>query len=218
MHFAARYTRYSIMPYEHQRGMAPTGYHLQVTVLLTLEHDVTGRTGTTVLTPLITRALNQHAGGRRLFGSTPVFVEWLVAWSPLRVESGRVLGVAIVDDYVVDSLERPGHPPAAVTLLSVGGAREWGRMIFRASLFESSHGHARLATRSERTQSTIAHEAGHATGQRDQRTDPASTMFYRQLTDREYRRLDQRWSDMELRIALQNIFSGPDRRRPAWLQ
>jgi hypothetical protein len=218
MHFAARYTEYTIMPHAHQWGTPPPGYDLRVTVALRLEHDTTGRTGTVVLTPLITSSMNQHAGGRRLFGRTTVFVEWLVNWSSQRVESGRVLGVSIMPDDIVESLERPGHPVGAMTILSEGGTREFGRMIFRASLFERPRGRPQQAAQRGRVQSTIAHEVGHGIGLRDQRSQPESTMFYRQLTNSEYRRLDQRWSDVELRAALQNIFSGPNRPRPDWLQ
>jgi hypothetical protein len=226
MHFAARYTRYRIAPYAHQRGAAPPGYHLHLTVVLRLEHDATGRMGTAGLSPLIVRALNEHAGGNRVFQGTHVSVEWSVEWSSVRVESGRVLGVAILPDDVVDVLGRPNHGAGAVTLVSLGGSRDFGRMIYRASLFdrlqaprrpETQSERIRRRARSERARSTIAHEVGHAAGLEDRRSGTGSTMYYAQLTDQQYQSLDQRWSDAELRTALQNIFSGPDRPRPAWL-
>jgi hypothetical protein len=215
--FAARYTTYTILPQEHTRGSAPPGYYLELTLALAHERDESGVAGPAVLGPRISTALNQGAGGRRQFGATPVFIDWRVNWSPLRVLSGRVLGVAVLNDDLFDALDRPGHPSAAQTLLVLGGDREYGRMIFRSSSFVAARTHGRRVSGGERIRSTFTHEVGHALGLDDQRTDPSSTMYYQQLTNRQYRRLDQRWSDGELRLALQNIFTGPGRTRPAWL-
>lgn len=212
--FSARYTTYAVMPWRHQRGRSPAGFSLDLTLALTHERDESGTAGPAAILPIIESALNRHAGGVRQFAGTPISVRWRGRWTARTVLGGRALGIAILNDDFYNVLERPSHPSVAQTMIVTGGDRDFARIIFRASSFTRPR---RGSIGERQTLSTTAHELGHAFGLSDHRGDPRSTMYYAQLTSRQARRIDQRWSDSELRQALRGIFEGPGRIRPDWL-
>lgn len=214
MLFSARYTTYTISPMEHPRGTPTPGYHVELDLALHLEFDMSGHAGEAVLGPLIISALNNHAGGERRLNGIVLWISWTAHWSPQRAQSGRTLGVMVADDEYVTALEPADHRSMAQTHLVVGEDRTYGYVVFRNSMFRPRMS---VADREAR-QRAVAHELGHAHGADDDRRDSSSTMFYRGLTSRERRSIHQRWSDTELNLVLNNIFSAPGRTRPPWLE
>jgi hypothetical protein len=203
------------MPHEARAG-SPQGYTLEFTLDVALEIDW-NRVGTAFLTPLITGALNQHAGGNRDFRGTPVYVSWSLSWVPtVRVPAGRALGVSLVPDEVLSSAHAGG-----MFLHAESGGSNVNRILLKAGTVERLQRRRGSTRRSRRAASmrmrrSASHEIGHALGLDDERRDAATTMYYRGLTSRQLRRIDQRWSDAELRQALRNVFPPAD--RPAWLR
>lgn len=202
---------------------SPPGFTLNLTLTVALEIDWEG-VGTTILESIITDALNIHAGGRRTFTGTDVHVTWSLSWTDaLRVQIGSAMGVALIPEDLL-----AGAHVGGLCVHSAPDSNAFCRVVLpaftppppaprrrrRGSLRRRRHRRTPPAT--DRFRRTSSHEVGHGLGLSDERTDSSTTMYYRALTAGRRRRLDQRWTDDELRQALRNVI--PDGDRPEWLR
>lgn len=233
--YAARVVTPSIAPAAAGRGIATNSVLVDLLLALTLRVDMTRELPTETLGPIISRALNLATDGARQMGDHRVYVTWRVRWMQEVFGNSQSIGLEILDDAIIDTVQSAGHgrAPQADTIISVphgstATADATGAVVrLRTSTmgYEPYTGGATRETLplaragQERRDITIAHEIGHALGLADV-PGGTSTMRGTAPSDRELqpRRHEQhRFNDEQLRSILRNIFSTPARPLPSWL-
>jgi len=206
MLFSAQYTRYKIIPsVPHPGRPEEVKIDLTINAALLVDWDNAGQN---LAGKIITSALNTYAGGRRTFRHTPVSVTWSLTWGhPHR--HNNALGVSLIPKALLLSAGEGG-----CFCLSETGGRKIGDVLLPA---EDLGWTARKpgSSAADSFRRTAAHEFGHAQALVDVRDDRRSIMYFRQLNPSQLRRIKQRWTDHELRDALQHLFEPVN--LPPWL-
>jgi len=206
--FSSAYTAYQITPHEARPGR-PREFTMDLTIRAVLDLDWNDA-GRPTAERTITRALNQFAGGRRMFRHTPVDVRWHLVWDANR-SSQKSLKIAFMPR---DLLLAAGEGGVFVLTIDGFGTRI-GRVLLPAEGL-AAHGSRRPGSPRDAFGRVIAHEFGHALGLPDDRGDRRTIMYFRELNPRQLRRISQHWTDQELRTALQGLFARPAD-LPPWL-
>jgi len=214
MHFAADYTEVSAVPY------ADGSRTVEVTLYLAMEVNFDDASPGDVL-DFIERALNRYAGGERTLGGRTVRINWRCVWQ--RRIPGEIphdaLGVALVPAEAIPDGRYALYYSEQRTRGGVTSRID--RIILPAEDFVETTDRAR--TRRERRarreardrlETGVAHETGHFFGL-GHNASPESVMYRRQLTDRQRRRIRQRFTDDELLDVLTHLFD--DGARPDFL-
>jgi len=209
MFFSTAYTDYRIIPRVAQHGR-PQEFNMDLTVRVTLDLDWF-HAGHAAANRSITHALNHFAGGRRMFKHTPVHVQWHLAWGQPYHDRNRTLQVAFVPKDVLAK----GDAGGLFILLQEADDYKVGRVLLSAEGLAKS-GQTRVGSVGDGFRRTIAHDFGHSQGLPDDQTDIQTVMYFRELRPDQMRRISQRWSDQELRDALQHLFARPSE-LPSWL-
>lgn len=208
MFFSAAYTDYRIIPRAAPHGRPAQEFNIDLTIRVTLDLDWF-HAGQATANHAITHSLNHFAGGRRIFKHTPVHVQWHLAWGQPNHDRNRTLQVAFVPKDVLAK----GDAGGLFVLLQEKDDYKVGRVLLPAEGLAKSR-QTRVGSVGDGFRRTIGHEFGHTQGLPDQ-TDIQSVMYFRQLRPDQMRRISQRWSDQELRDALQHLFVASE--LPSWL-
>jgi hypothetical protein len=209
MFFSAAYTDYRIIPRVAQHGK-PQEFNMDLTIRVTLDLDWF-HAGRAKANQVITHALNHFAGGRRMFRHTPVHVQWHLAWGQPNHDLRRTLQIAFVPKDVL----LKGDAGGLFVLKLDGDDYKVGRVLLPSEGLAKSR-QIQVGSVGDGFRRVVAHEFGHTQGLPDDPTDSSTVMYFRELRPDQMRRISQRWSDQELRDALQHLFARPSE-LPSWL-
>jgi len=190
----------------------PQEYELKLTIYAALLEHQDGASRQAA-DRAISSALNTYAGGRRLFHHTPVHVSWALHWRTVVRPTPQELCVRFIRKDLLLAKGEGGLFRLDSTFSS-GLQREIATVWLPREDLLSARGY-KPDTRSVTFARTVAHEFGHAQGLGDSE-NLTSIMFKRQLTPAQTRRIKQRWTDDELRGALQHLFQPGT--LPPWLK
>jgi hypothetical protein len=219
VHFSDEYTDYRISPL-----VGGAGSVMELTLHAALEIDW-DRVGARLISSVLHGAMNRYAGGRRTFNDHEVDISWRIDLTvALAVRMGPTsderLGVCAVPAEVI---RHAGGHAAAMFISESRGPDRISRVFLPAErLLESTTTsrrrpeQRRAAAAREEIEAHAGRELGHGYDLDDDHSARESLMYYRLLTPAERRRLNQRWTDAELRAALVGLF--PEGSRPRWLQ